>query len=273
MSRLNPIAALLCAAALASCDLFDENAVQNFTAPTLPASRVKFFNFGVNSPGVNFYAGDQKMSAIQSTRCTSPTPADTAACYSTGIEATTGVIYTGAAAGGSYLVIEPAQYDLTGRIAAATDNGLAISTVTSTIATGKYYSFYQSGIYNSTAKTIDAFVVEDALPAGPIDYGVSQIRFVNAISNGTGDLNLYVTNATTTTEYPIGGAVAYKAAGAFTAVPAGNYNIRAAYTGAGTNLITRTGLSFLGGRIYTITARGSTSTASTLGLDFTNNQP
>lgn len=273
MSRLKPLAVLLCAAvAVTACDLFDENAVRDLTGPTPTDSRIKFFNFGVSSPGVNFYANEQKMSAVASTRCTNPTPADTAACFSTGIEATTGIAYAGAAAGGAYMAIAPGQYTLSGKIAAATDNGLSISSVPTAIETGKYYSFYQSGIYNATTKTVDAFVVEDVMPAGAVDFSVAHVRFVNAISNGTGDLNLFATNTTTSTESPVGGAVAYRSAGAFVALPEGTYDVRAAYTGATTNLVTRTGLSFEGGRVYTITARGSAATASTRGLDFTTNQ-
>jgi hypothetical protein len=53
-------------------------------------------------------------------------------------------------------------------------------------------------------------------------------------------------------------------------VPAGTYSFAARYPGSATNVITRTGLSLLGGRVYTITARGSTATA--LAFDFTENQ-
>jgi hypothetical protein len=241
---------------MSSCDLYEENAVQQITGPTSGA-RVKFFNFGVSAPGVNFYANDVKMTAISST---------------SGSESTNGVTYGNAGAGGLYSMIDPGQYTFSGRIAAATDKDLPISNVSANIENGKFYSFYQSGIYNTTAKTVDAFVVEDVMPTGAIDYSVAHVRFVNAISNGTGDLNLYATNTATTTETAIGGPVAYKAAGGFTAVPAGTYNLRAAYTGAGTNLITRTAVSFVGGRVYTIASRGSTGTASTLALDFTQNQ-
>lgn len=257
MSRLKPIAVLVCAAALASCDAFDKNAVQDITGP-MPTSRVKFFNFGVGTPGVNFYANDVKMTAISST---------------SGTESTTGVNYGGAGANGMYVAIDPGQYTFSGRIAATTDKDLPISNVSGNIETGKYYSVYQSGIYDGTAKTVDGFIIEDAMPTGTIDFSVAHVRFVNAISNGTGDLNLFAANAqTAAAEIPIGGEVAYKGAGAFVTVPAGIYNVRARYTGAGTNLITRNTLSFVGGRVYTIAARGNTATASTLALDFTQNQ-
>ena len=270
--RLNPIAVLGCAALLSSCNLFDETAVQTITGPEPTTSRIKFYNFGVNSPGVNFYADDVKMTAISTTRCTAPVPADTAACRAAGIESTTGIVYAGQSAGGLYSSVAPGAHTFSGRIAAATDNGLSISSVPATIEDGKYYSFYQSGIYNATTKTVDAFIIEDALPTGAIDYTKAQVRFVNAISNGTGDLNLYVTNAITTTETAAGGPVAYKAKGGWVSVDEGVYNLRIAYTGAGTNLVTRNTVSLVGGRLYTISARGSTATASTLALDVTANQ-
>jgi hypothetical protein len=268
MKRHTSIAVLLCAALLSSCDLFDENAVQDITGPMPTTSRIKFHNFSPSSVGVNFFANDVKMTAVSITRCTNPVPADTAACRSTGIESTTGVVYSGLASAGLYSAITPGQYTLTAKMAA---KDTIVSTVAQTIENGKYYSFFMSGIYNTTTKTAEAFIVEDPIPTGTLDFNVAHVRFVNAISNGTGDLNLFVTNATTP-ETPVGGAVAYKAAGAFTTVPAGTYDVRARYTGAGTNLITRTGLSLVGGRVYTITSRGSTATATTLGLDFTQNQ-
>lgn len=46
----------------------------------------------------------------------------------------------------------------------------------------KHYSFYQSGFYNTTAKTVDAFIVEHAIPPD-IDYSVALVKFVNTIVN------------------------------------------------------------------------------------------
>jgi hypothetical protein len=146
-TRRSALLLLLCAAAsLTSCE---ENAVQDIAGPPA-AARIKFFNFGVNAPGVNFYAGDRKMTAISST---------------SGTESTTGVNYGGVGSGGFYSAIESGQHQLQGRIAAATDKDLAISSVTTTLADGKHYSFYQSGFYNATTKTVDAFLVEDDFPA------------------------------------------------------------------------------------------------------------
>jgi len=248
MTIFRSLVALLCVAVLAGCE---KDAVQDITGP-LPAARIKFFNFGVNAPGVNFYANNTKMTAVSSTACTPPT--NNPACTTTGIESTTGVVYGGAASGGLYAGIAPGQYTLSGRIAAATDKDHPIATVTAAIENGKQYSFYVSGVYNPTTRSADAFVVEDAYPAAA-DFSAAQVRFVNAVFNAS-PMTLYARNTTTGQEYAIGGAVAYKAGGAFTAIPNGSYDLSTRTAGSATNVVVRSGVSFSGGRVYTITARG-----------------
>jgi hypothetical protein len=241
MNRYRALAVLLCAAALSSCE---KNAVQDIPTGIVPAARIRFFNFGVNAPGVNFFANDTKM---------------------TGVSATAGTAYSFAAAGGLYSGIAPGQYTFSGRIAAATDNDLAISTVTATIDDGKHYSVYQSGFYNSTTKTVDAFIVED-LFTPTIDHSVAHVRFVNAISNAN-PMTLYAKSTTapadTTAGIAVGGGIAYKAAGAFTALPGGVYDLRTRYAGSATNAITRTAVSFSAGRVYTVSAFGDITVTST----------
>jgi hypothetical protein len=248
MKKQLSIAALLCAAALtASCT---KDGVQDITG-VVPAARIKFFNFGVNAPSVNFYANTTKMTAVTS---------------ATGAEATTGVAYGGVGAGGFYTGITPGTYTVNGKISAATDKDLAISTIPITVVDGKLYSVYQSGPYSTTAKTVDGFAVEDPIPA--IDYTVAYVRFVNAISNSSA-MTLYATNTSTSVEYPIGAAVAYKAAGSFTAVPSGIYNLATRVTTA--NVITRTAVSFSAGRVYTIGSRGDITVTTGTNAPFLDN--
>lgn len=237
IKRYAAAAALFGAVMLASCE---KNTVQDITGP-FPSARVKFFNFGVAAPGVNFYANTTKMTAITST---------------TGTESTTGVVYGSAGAGGLYIAIAPGDYALTGRIAAAVDKDLAISTVNQAIGDGKFYSFYMSGIYNTGTKTVDAFAVEDAFVTPP-DFATAYVRFVHAISNAN-PLTLFAKSTTDTllAEVTVGGPLSYKGAGTFTALPAGVYNLGARYTGVPTNAFGRTNVSFLGGRVYTVAARG-----------------
>lgn len=235
MNRLRFFAVLLSAAALAGCE---KNAVQDLTGP-LPSARVKFFNFGVGSPPVNFYANDAKMTAISST---------------TGTESNLGVAYGSVAAGGLYAGIEPGQYTISGRIASATNKDVPISTVAATIQNGKQYSYYQSGFYDAATKTVDSFIVEDNFPAA-IDWSAAHVRFVHAISNAA-PMVLYATNDETGQVITIGGAVPYKSAGAFVAVPQGVYDLSTRYEGGTTNVIVRTNVTFGNGRVYTVGARG-----------------
>ena len=141
MNRPLALAVLLCAAPLASCD---KNTVQELPLAPVPTARIKFFNFGLNAPAVNFYANDTKMTAITSI---------------SDIESTSGVAYSQAGNGGLYSALAPGTYTLTGRIAAATNKDLPIDNLSATIADGKSYSFYLSGLYDTTAKQVDAFVV------------------------------------------------------------------------------------------------------------------
>lgn len=259
MNRYRSLAVLLCAAALVSCD-YDKNAVQDIVGP-LPEARIRFFNFGVNAPGVNFYAGDTKMTAISFTGCTSGTASTTEPCTSTGNPSATGVTYGGVAAGGLYAGIAPGAQTMSGRIAAVTDRGLAISNASTTIAGGMRYSYYQSGVYNTTTKQVDAFIVEDAF-AEEIDWSAAQVRFVHAIFNAN-PMTLYAKDRTTLQEFAVGGTVAYKAGGSFTALPNGVYDLYTRYAGSSANAMTRTNVSFVAGRVYTITARGNITVAVT----------
>jgi hypothetical protein len=243
MKRLVTLAGLVGAALVTACN-YDKNAVQEITGP-LPASAVKFFNFGVGTPSVNFYANDAKMTAITS---------------ATGTESTTGVAPGGVGNGGLYSGLAGGTYTLTGKISATTDKDLAISNLSAQIADGKYYSYFISGIYNATAKTAEAFIVEDPLPA--VDPAMAYVRFVNAISNGPA-MTLSVKNSSTGTTTAIGGDVAYKSGGAFIAIPGGIYDLTTRVAGASTDAITRTAVSFSAGRVYTIGARGDYTLPST----------
>lgn len=260
MNRYRMAAVLAATLGLAACE---KNAVQSLPFEPPQASRIKFFNFGVNAPQVNFYADEVKMTAVLS---------------GTGVEANTGVAYGSAGNGGAYLSIPPGSHSLTGRIAAATDKNLPIATVAATIADGKFYSLYMSGFYNTTAKSSDAFVLEDPV-ATPTDFTVASVRFVNAISNSANPLNLYAKNTIgdTVTFIPLSAPVAYKGAGAFTTLPFGVYNLYARYTDSTANKITRTSVTLLPGLFYTISAFGditvTSSTAATRPqLDNTVNQ-
>lgn len=262
------LALVACVTALAACD---KNGMQDITAPENGAM-VKFFNFGVGAPGVNFFSGSTKVTAISSTSCQPPNDT-TSTCRSTGVESTTGTGVGAAANGALYNQIAPGSVTLTANIAAATDKNLAVSTVTTNVENGKFYSYFVSGIYDPAAKKVDAFVVEDPIPTTQ-DQTTAYVRFVNAVSNGQA-MTLFVKNQTTGTESAIGAAVAYKTAGAFTPIPGAVYDLNTRASGSSTNIISRASVSFVPGHVYTVTARGdavTTVTANKPALDNTANK-
>jgi len=245
MNRPLAIAALLGAAGLAACD---KNAVQLLPLAPVPSARLMFFNYGVSAPPVNFYANETKMTAISS---------------ATGTESTNGVAYGAVGNGGLYSALEPGVYSLTGRIAATTDKNLPIDTLVATIADGKFYSFFLTGFYNTTAKKADAFTIEDPIPT-PVDYTVAKVRLVHASPNAD-PLTLYarLSGDTVTADWvAVGTAVAYKGAGAFATIAPGVYDFGGRFTGATTNKFNVTGVSLVYGHAYTIGARGDTTVTS-----------
>lgn len=253
MTRTISIAGLLGAALLTACS-FEKNAVQDITGD-IASARIKFFNFGVGTPGVNFYANDTKMTAISS---------------ATGAESTVGVAYTGVGSGGFYDAIAPGTYTLTGRISAATDKDLVVASAPATIVDGKYYSYFISGVYNTAAKTVEAFIVEDPIPA--LDFTKAYVRFVNAIPNS----QPMVLNLTPATAGPpnvvVGAAVPYKSAGEFVAVlPNVAYNLGTRVAGGTTDAISRTGITFASGRVYTIASRGTIGVTTGTNVPFLDN--
>jgi hypothetical protein len=60
----------------------------------------------------------------------------------------------------------------------------------------------------------------------------------------------------------VGAEISYKGAGAFVSLPGGVYNLGARYAGVGTNAISRTSVSFVAGRVYSINARGDITVTS-----------
>jgi hypothetical protein len=259
---------MACVTAIAACD---KNGIQNITAPENGAM-VKFFNFGVGAPGVNFFSGSTKVTAISSTSCQPPNDT-TSTCRSTGVESTTGTGVGAAANGALYNQIAPGSVTLTANISATTDKNLAISSVAANVENGKFYSYFVSGIYDPASKKADAFLVEDPIPTQQ-DQTNAYVRFVNAVSNGQ-PMILYAKNQTTGVETAIGGAIAYKAAGAFTMIPGAVYDLSTRASGSTTNIVTRASVSFVPGHVYTVTARGdavTTVTANKPALDNTANR-
>jgi len=258
MNRIRLIPALLGATVLAACS---KDAIQDVLNGPTAGSYIKFYNFGVNAPSVNFFANDTKVTAISSTSCSPPPTPPNPACSSTGVESTTGTAYGSLGNAGLYSSIAPGQYAFTGRISATTDNGLAVAKLTSTLAAGKYYSLFTSGFYDATGKIMDAFIVEDAFST-TIDLSTTSVRFVNASSNSS-PMTLYAKNTVTGDSVAIGSSIAYKSGGVFVTLPPAVYDLTTRIAGSNTAVIVRTGVSFVAGKVYTVSARGDMTVVST----------
>lgn len=236
-------AAVLGAVLLAACD---KNAVQigDITAPVTGA-RVKFFNFGINAPGVNFYAGDQKITAISST---------------TGVESTTGTAYGAVGLGGFYSELKAGTYSFNGRIAATVDKDLQVAKINGTVEAGKAYSVYMSGFYDATAKSVEGFMIPDVFP-DTFDFTRAYVRFVNASPNSQSMALSFAIPGSA--EAPPFNAIPYKGYTSFAAGTGAVYDLTVRVQGSTTVAVTRTGVNLLPGRVYTVTLRGDMTVSST----------
>lgn len=215
--------------------------------------QIKYFNFGVNAPSVNFYANGVKVSAALS---------------ATGVESTNGVSSGGVYPVSNYSLLTAGATAFEAKIpsTAVADANLTIASFNGTLENSKFYTLYLCGIYSTATKKTDAFIVEDKLPAP--DYNTAYVRFVNTVSNATANMDLYAQNTAVAAspELLLANNVAYKSASNFVAVPVGTYNLFARYPSAPTvNVIARNGTSsvaFAGGKVYTIGSRGDITVTS-----------
>jgi len=232
-----------------------DNSIAKIDIPVDEAStaRIKYFNFASNAPSVNFFANGVKVGGVLS---------------ATGSESTAGVTFGSVYPSANYSIIVNGTYKIGSQIPAnaAANANVAINELSVNLSSTKYYSFYTSGIYNSTTKTCDAFYVEDKLPP-VIDNIFSYVRFVNTISNGTSPMNLVVKNTVTNTEIVVATGIGYKGASDFVSIPFGNYELYVRYPSSSTNVIIRNGttngtVGFQSGRTYTIGSRGDMTVTS-----------
>jgi Domain of unknown function (DUF4397) len=249
MTRHSLLTAFAGITLLTACE---KNGVQTITAPIEGGAFVRFHNLSVASPSVNFFANTQKVTAASSTSCSPPPTTPNPLCTTTGVESTTGTAYGSSALGGNYAMLTPGTVTLTGRISATTDNGLSVSSVSAPLERDRFYSYFMSGVYSTTTKTTDAFLVEDKLPT-TFDYTKSYVRVVNGSPNAP---SLAWTSQLqgSTTVVPVASGVAYKSASELVTITPGLTDVSVALTGNPPVLLT--GVNFLGGHVYTIALRG-----------------
>lgn len=253
------IAGLISVCAIYSCE---KTAVQEIAGP-VNGARVKFFNFALNGPSVNFYANDLKVSAVTS---------------ATGAEATAGTNYSLVfPATNNYAVLSPGTYDLKSiipRTATANPNTV-ISTINKNLEVEKYYSLYTCGLYNTTTRTSDSFIIEDTLPA--IDTSTAYVRFVH-VSHNANPFDFIMKNTTSGVETLVAANVAFKTGSTYAKVPSGVYDLILRYPNNTTNVVVRTAVGLVKANVYSFSLRGDitipyTAATTVVNRPFIDNTP
>lgn len=243
-----------------------EEAVLNINEPIVGA-RIKLYNFAVSGPTVNFYSGETKVSAVLS---------------ATGVESINGINFGAVYPGTGYGLSPEGQRELkavTPSTITTTTPNMTIATVSANLVNDKFYSVFVSGLYNTTDKKADMFVVEDDFPKG-LDTAKTYIRLVNPGYNTT-TIKAVLTKTTTITglppvveDFPLASGIPYKGASPFVAFKPGSYAITVTDAGSG-KVVTRAATVFLKERVYTLALKGNLVTATPAVapvIDFTTNQ-
>ena len=236
------------------------------TTPAGTGARIKFFNFAIAAPAVNFYANEQKIAAVVS---------------SNGTESAAGVAYGSVFPAINYSLLPAGSYTFKSMIPekAAALPGTVLTQREQRLEEGHAYSFYTCGPYQTGGNTTDSFILEDVLPA--VADSLVQVRFVNTIANAATALDLFLQPAAGGQTFQVASGIAYKSGSAFISLPAGNYAVFSRYPGSADNLISRSGsagVSLVSGQAYTIGARGDMTVSGAAAvsrpyMDLTSNRP
>ncbi len=240
------------AISLSSCD---KVSLDERDEPVIGA-KIKFFNATLNSPGINLYANDSKITTV----------APTAANVENGI--TFGGVYPNL----EYAVVSPGTFQLKTKIAASStvDPNLEVSSLSSTLENDKYYTVIAVDSYNTIDKKVNTIIINDELVAR--DTSKALIRFINLVGN-IGNVDLAVSNGAT-----IVSSIPYKGVSAFATAPlpgaSVNYVLKFSTP---TGIITTSNfpLTFNKGRVYTVFFSGTiggTTTSTTPRLSLTINR-
>lgn len=220
-------------------------------APSKEHGQVRFYNFVINGPQVEFYANGVKSTSRVST---------------TGQQASTGLGYGATHPNIGYVEIPAGENILIEAITPPTylipannvnnygQNLLAASLIVPKIEALKTYSIYLCGYWDKVAQKGNAFIIDEVMPG--VDTASTFIRFVNSGTEQAGPLRFAVTNTRDTLVGTIGIAeeVPFAKGSPFVAVPYGTYDLKL-YTATGDSLIRR-GIALSPDRVHTFALRG-----------------
>lgn len=227
--------------------------ISEYTRAPGDEAQVRFYNFGINAPSVNFYANDVKVTAAQSL---------------TGEMAATGVSFGGTYPSLGYVEVPTGQGVI---VKSKTPTTLVIPTnnvnkyekdkevsnlTVSTLESRKQYSVFIAGYFNKDTHTAESFVISDDLP--PSDTSKVFIRVVNSGVAEAGTLSIKAERMKGTevlSEQVIDAALPFKKATPFVALPYGSYRLTIVSSVTPTVLWQRT-LTLNADRVHTIAVRG-----------------
>jgi len=219
--------------------------------PSANHGQVRFYNFVMNGPTVNFYANGIKSTSIVS---------------ATGEEAATGVGWGGTHPSIGYVeipvgtnvkidAITPKNMVIPANNINNYEKSLLAASLTIPKVEGlKQYSVYLCGLWDKVTQKGKAFYIEDQLPG--VDTSKVFMRFVNSGVEEAGPLRFVVTNRDTLIgSFIISESIPYATATSFVAVPYGVYDLKL-YTMQGDSLI-RNGITLNPDRVHTFALRGN----------------
>lgn len=227
--------------------------INEYTREPGDEAQVRFYNFGINSPSVNFYADNVKITASQSL---------------TGEMASTGVSFGATYPSIGYVEVPGGQNI---NLFSKTPTTLVIPTnnvnnykqdtevsnmVVPKLESKKQYSLFIAGYFDKNTHKAESFIISDELP--PSDTSKVFIRFVNSGVAEAGTLSVKISRMKGTevlSEEIVDPALAFKSATEFKGFPYGTYKFTIIPSNATNRTWERT-ITLNRDRVHTIAIRG-----------------
>ena len=227
--------------------------INEYTRVPGEEAQVRFYNFGINAPSVNFYANNVKITASQSlTGEMAPTGVSFGATYPS-------IGYVEVPAGDQVNIFSKTPTTLV--IPANNVNNYKqdteVSNLTATkLNSKKQYSLFIAGYFDKNTHQAESFIISDELP--PSDTSKVFVRFVNSGVAEAGTLSIKISRMNGTevlSEEIVDPQLAFKSATEFKGFPYGTYKFTIIPANA-TNRIWERTITLNRDRVHTIAVRG-----------------
>lgn len=227
--------------------------INEYTREPGNEAQVRFYNFGINAPSVNFYADNVKITASQSlTGEMAPTGVSFGATYPS-------IGYVEVPGGDNINIFSKTPTTLA--IPANNVNNYQqdkeVSNITvPKLESKKQYSLFIAGYFDKDTHKAESFIISDELP--PSDTSKVFVRFVNSGVAEAGTLSIKVSKMDGTeviSEEMVAAELAFKSATEFKDFPYGTYKFTIIPSNANNRIWERT-ITLNRDRVHTIAVRG-----------------